>query len=312
MSRARFIHARVGPLRIIGIVSVIVAIYYIAFQLTDLTTIITILTQSLWGWISVSIGAMLLSFFIGGIVQYISGNFIGRLDYLCAIAFAGSFLNHFLPLSIGAIGLTSEYYHRLGRPRSQAILMATIPIIIGSITIILLALILAPSVIIQLTHDVRSSMSTFSLLVGLSIIIAIVSAVTVRYKQKMSEHATEALDYLRSVKKVQLTMLIALVSAVQTLASACVLIACVYAINADISFMTAIVLLIITVLVSEGTPIPGGIGATEVVLIFGLANTGLSPEQSVAVTVLFRFVTFILPIIPGGIALTRIDYIMKV
>ena len=105
---------RISPVRALIILVVSIAIYYVAFQLTDFNAIVAILTQSSWIRISIAVTAMLLSFLIGGVVQYLSGNFTGRLGRLWTIEFAGSFLNHFLPLSIGAIGLTSEYYHRLG------------------------------------------------------------------------------------------------------------------------------------------------------------------------------------------------------
>lgn len=304
-------HIRISPFRIMIVAIVIVAIYYVAFQLTDFNAILAILSRSSWLWIGVAVIAMLLSFLVGGLVQYLSGNFTGRLDRLCTIEFAGSFLNHFFPLSIGAIGLTSEYYRRLGRPRSQAILMATLPSIIGGTTIILIALILAPNVIIQLTDNIETSLSTFSLLVGISAVTVTAAILVVTYKQKIIDKLTEATTGLRSIKQFRLTLLIAVASAAQAIVSAFVLFACIHAINADLNFITILVLVIVAVLVSEGAPTPGGIGATEVVLIFGLTNTGLSPTQSVAVTLLFRFVTFVLPIIPGGIALTRIDRIMK-
>lgn len=304
-------HVHVSPFRALIILVVSIAIYYIAFQLTDFNSIVAILSQSSWIWISVAIATMLLSFLIGGFVQYLSGNFTGRLGRLCTIEFAGSFLNHFLPLSIGAIGLTSEYYHRLGRPRAQAILMASIPSIVGGATIILMALILAPNVIIQLTDDIESSLSTFSFSVGLSVIVVITAILVVTYKQKIIDKLSQATAGLRSIKHFRLLLLIAVASAVQAVVSAFVLFACIHAIGIDLNFVTVLVLLIISVLVSEGAPTPGGLGATEFVLIFGLTNAGLSPTQSVAVTVLFRFVTFVLPIIPGGIALTRLDHIMK-
>jgi uncharacterized protein (TIRG00374 family) len=301
----------ISPFRMLIVLVVMAAIYYVAFRLTDLNAILTILSRSSWLWIGAAVIAMLISFLVGGVVQYLAGNFTGRLDRLCVIEFAGSFLNHFLPLSIGAIGLTSEYYRQLGRPRSQAILMATLPSIIGGTTIILIAFILAPNVIIQLTDNIETDLSAFSLLAGLTVMAVVAAILVATYKQKIIDKLTEATAGLRSIKQFRLTLLIAIVSTTQAIVSAFVLFACIHAINTDLHFMTVLVILIVAVLVSEGAPTPGGLGATEVVLIFGLTNAGLSPTQSVAVTILFRFVTFVLPIIPGGIALARIDHIMK-
>jgi uncharacterized protein (TIRG00374 family) len=59
--------------------------------------------------------------------------------------------------------------------------------------------------------------------------------------------------------------------------------------------------------VSNIAPTPGGIGATEAFLVVGLTALKFSLPQAVAITLIYRLLTFWLPIIPGGIALHLVN-----
>ena len=49
-------------------------------------------------------------------------------------------------------------------------------------------------------------------------------------------------------------------------------------------------------------PTPGGVGATEAALAAGYSAVGVPPEIAISAVLLFRLLTFWLPILPGWVA----------
>ncbi len=298
---------RVSTTRIIVVLLTLVSIYFVAAQFTELNTMLSLVANSSWVWLGVAIIAMVLTFVISALVQYIAGDSTGRLSHLLALGFAGSFLNHFLPFSIGGVGLLAEYYRKLGQPRSQSIVTATAPLVIGAVTTILVALIISPVTVIELAHNVRDAASSRAILLIVVVVLGSIVFLSVVFRNKIKEKAVEAVAGLRGIRGFQQMAKVAVGSILMSLVAAFVLYASIHAIHADVSFIVVLTLFIVSLLVSEVSPSPGGLGATEAVLILGLTGAGLSASQAVAATLVFRFITFLLPIIPGAIAFTRLD-----
>ncbi len=59
--------------------------------------------------------------------------------------------------------------------------------------------------------------------------------------------------------------------------------------------------------VSTAAPTPGGIGATEAALVAGYTAVGVDASTAFAAVLLFRLVTFWLPILPGWLALVHLQ-----
>lgn len=49
----------------------------------------------------------------------------------------------------------------------------------------------------------------------------------------------------------------------------------------------------------QAAPTPGGLGAVELAYVAGLTATGIDPGVAVSATLLFRLLTFWLPVLPG-------------
>jgi uncharacterized protein (TIRG00374 family) len=59
--------------------------------------------------------------------------------------------------------------------------------------------------------------------------------------------------------------------------------------------------------ISSAAPTPGGVGATEAALIAGYTAVGVTAATAFAAVLLFRLVTFWLPILPGWLALVGLQ-----
>ena len=78
--------------------------------------------------------------------------------------------------------------------------------------------------------------------------------------------------------------------------------ACIKALGADLSLPATAVVFLAGSALGQSVPTPGGIGGVEAVMSAALAAAGLDVPLAVSATLLFRLVTFWLPVIPGWFA----------
>lgn len=301
---------RIDPVRIIVVLLALVAIFYVAAQFTDLNVILALLLDSSWIWIGIAVIAMFFSFILSAVIQYVAGDNTGRVLDLLTLGFAGSFFNHFLPFSVGGIGLIAEYYHKKGQRRSQSVVTAIAPIAVGAITTIIIALIISPLTLANLMHQYDHLLSS-RLVQSIILLIGVVGLLlTMLFRYRIIDSVHEAMRGIRGLHGFQQMIKVAIGSILMTTVAAFVLYASIQAVHADVAYVVILVIFIATLLVSELAPTPGGLGATEAVLILGLTGAGLDAEQAIAATLVFRFITFLLPMIPGAIALSRLDHLL--
>jgi undecaprenyl-diphosphatase len=92
-------------------------------------------------------------------------------------------------------------------------------------------------------------------------------------------------------------------SAIVTLSYTAAMLAALAAFDIDIAFSTAAAVYLAGAAVSTAAPTPGGIGAAEAALVAGYTAVGVAAGPAFAAVLLFRLVTFWLPILPGWLAL---------
>jgi uncharacterized membrane protein YbhN (UPF0104 family) len=298
---------KIKPAQVVLFLLAIVAIYYMAPQLIDFKNTINLLWHSSWIWLAVAIVATGLTFILSAIIQYMAGDSIGKISDLIRLGFAGSFLNHFLPFSVGGIGLITEYYRKLGQRRSRALVMATIPIVVGSIMTIFIIFIISPLTLIEVANNLRASYKPELVVLVGGICVVLVTLVSIFLRKRLKDIFEEAVMGLKSVRSFRQLAKVSGGSILLTLVAALVLYASIQAIHGHLSFVIVITIFITSLLISEVAPTPGGIGATEAVLVLGLTGAGLSAAQALSATLIFRFISFLLPLIPGVVAVVQLN-----
>jgi glycosyltransferase 2 family protein len=83
--------------------------------------------------------------------------------------------------------------------------------------------------------------------------------------------------------------------------------ACIKALGEDVNIAALAVVQLVGNTVGTAVPTPGGLGAVEAALTAGLTALGLSPGLAVSAVLLFRIVSFWLPIMPGWILWTQMQ-----
>lgn len=93
-------------------------------------------------------------------------------------------------------------------------------------------------------------------------------------------------------------------SLIVTLGYLFAMVASVAAFNSDLPVAAVALVYLVGAVVQSVAPTPGGLGPAEAAYIGGLTALGLASERAVAAVLLFRLVTFWLPVLPGWIAMT--------
>jgi len=298
---------KITPLRAAMLILLLVGIYYLLPQLGSFHKTSQVLIHSSWLWVLVGVVASALTFLSGAVTQYAAGDSTGKFSDITLLQFAGSFVDHFLPFSLGALGMNTEYYHRHGHQRTRSLAIAIIPTVFGVITTLLLVLIISPVTLIKLDHGVRDNpkIRIATIIIGICVVIGLLALPL--YKKYIRNSINQALLGFKALRSIKQTAIIFGGSLAITLFSSIALYTSIEAVHAHMAIVGVLVLYITAALVSNVAPTPGGLGATEAALIIGMTSGGLTLAEAVACTLIYRFVTFWLPLIPGGYALHQVN-----
>ncbi|MFC6896221.1 YbhN family protein [Nonomuraea dietziae] len=83
--------------------------------------------------------------------------------------------------------------------------------------------------------------------------------------------------------------------------------ACVRAFGGDTSFTTVAVVYLTANAIGSAAPTPGGLGAVEASLALGLTVAGVPAEFATSSVLLYRLLTFWLPVLPGWASFTYLQ-----
>ena len=293
--------------RAVLLVALLVGIYYFLPQLKAFSHTFSVLEHSSWLWLFIGLIITALSFLSAAVTQYAAGNSIGKLSDIVLLQFAGSFVNHFLPFNIGGVNLTTRYYKKHGISQAQAMVMSTIPVVFGIITTVLMVAIISPITLVGYFNKVHSIHLSGWWLISAIAALVILAIVGIIYRGKVKTFILEALEGLKSVKNLKQLVALFLGSLAITLTSTAILFSSMKAIHTSAPLVAILALYVTSSLISNIAPTPGGIGAIEAVLVIGLVAMHLNLSQAAAITITYRFLTFWLPILPGGLALHRVN-----
>lgn len=83
--------------------------------------------------------------------------------------------------------------------------------------------------------------------------------------------------------------------------------ACVHAFGGSLSFAAVAIVFLAGNAIGSAAPTPGGLGAVEGALSLGLTLSGLTYEVATSAVLLFRLLTFWLPVLPGWASFTYLQ-----
>lgn len=302
---------RIRPLSLVTGVGAVLAVYLIGTQLTDVGEIAEMLARADWRWMFLAVAAM-------G-VQYIGATFalLGfvpeRVPFHHALGAQVSlgFVRLIAPATVGITAINVRLLMKagLGGPLAAASIAASQVGAVG----ITLPLIAVLGVVSGSGAGAGLRPSSTALLVAGAVVVAgglLVLVPRIRNRARVLWHdfarrgLPRLLDVLSRPRKLAEAIGGILL---QTLSLVVCFYACVRALGGEPNFAALAVVQMVGNTVGMAVPTPGGLGAVEAALTAGVSTIGVATAIAVPAVLLFRLVSFWLPILPGWLLWTQLQ-----
>ncbi len=231
-----------------------------------------------------------------------------RLAYgeVLLVQLAAMFVNRLLPGGIGAVGTNYAYLRHTRHSGAQAASVTAVNNLLGFVghgLIVLAVLLVFPS------RDNNFSLGGPHFGSALVLIIAgfglaAVAALAVVQRNKFQALLTDTARQLLSYRQRPERLLLAIGSSIcLTLCNIAALTCCAQALGVSLPFASLVLVFTFGVGAGTVTPTPGGLGGFEVGLAAGLASYHVPGSLALASALLYRLVSYWLPLLVGGVAL---------
>ena len=307
---------RVRPRTVLSVVGGAVAFYLLATQLTGFQ-LPKLNTWQAWGWVVGAVVASGLTYvaaafnLLGCVKERVP---VGRtITAQVAAAFAGLVA----PAAVGGLAVNTRYLQRAGIPVARAVTAVGVSQVIGfACYLVLLLLFSAFAGSHQKESGGLSAITPSATVTGVVIALAVIGLliaaiprlrafVLSRVKPLVTDIGPELLQVARSPRK--LVQAFGGAVGLPMAASVC-LWASVNAVSgSDVNLAAMGVAYLVAKAVGSLVPTPGGIGGVEAVLTAGLTAAGVPSAVAATSVIVFRLLTWWLPVIPGWFAFTALQ-----
>ena len=234
---------------------------------------------------------------------------IGIRDGL-SLQLACTFVSRVTPEGVGWVVVTQRHLERIGVPRPAA--MAAIALKVAASGVTRVAIIVAVLAVVGTAEPVHLKLPAIDplllALVPVSLIgILVIALVLRRHALAILRLAVAAVEAawigLRALAHEPARIVVLLVStAAMTMLAILVLGVSAAASGADVPLIDVFVVYLASSAISALSPTPGNLGATELAFTAGFVAIGVLPGPALAAVLLYRLLTFWLPILPGLVA----------
>ena len=292
---------RVKPRSLITLVATIFAVYLLTSELARVN-LSTLLRTADPRWMLVALALSALTY--AGAAWQLSGFVLEKLNFFrTALAqLASSFVTLVTPAAVGGAALNVRYLQRRKIPPAVAAASVGVSQVVAFVLHILL-LVIFVAITGARSNSLRPPSWAYWVLAGLIGLVLIVLAVP-RGRRLLRARLGPALGQIgpRLVAMVQRPAKLAEgVGGALLLSTSYILClaASVLAVGGHIALTSAAVVYLTGAAIGSAVPTPGGLGAVEAALAAGLTATGMAAATAVSAVLLFRLLTFWLPV-PAG------------
>ncbi|WP_432215470.1 lysylphosphatidylglycerol synthase transmembrane domain-containing protein [Streptomyces subrutilus] len=302
--------ARLERIRPRTLVSFIAGAFGAYFLLTQLAHVdfATIIGEAEWGWVGAALAFSALSYLAAA--MSLLGFVPERVSFLRTVVaqVAGSFVKLVAPAAVGGVALNTRFLQRAGVRPGLAVASVGASQLFGLASHILLLLSFGYLTGTEKTPEMTPSRTVIAGLLTVAVLVLVVTAVpfmrkfvVTRVRALFAGVVPRMLDVLQRPQK--------LVTGIggMLLLTGCFVMCLDASIRAfgggeAISYASIAVVFLAGNALGSAAPTPGGIGAVETTLTVGLVAVGLQSDVAFSAVLLFRTMTFWLPVLPGWVA----------
>ena len=310
--------AEVAPVRLerirfrtlLTMVASVAAAYLLAGELAR-ASLGSVVHEANWNWVIVAL-ALSASTYIGATIS-LSGFVAARLSFFRTLLaqVAGSFVTLVTPAAVGGAALNIRYLQRRKIPAAVAAASVGVGQVVGFVLHILLIVIFAAIAGTSAKEHIQPPRWVWYVLAGLVVLALSVFAVPAgrrvlraRVSPTLGQVLPRLLDVAQQPRKLALGIGGALLLSLSYILC---LAACVAAFGRSVPIASIAVVYLTGSAIGSAVPTPGGLGAVEAALSAGLTAAGLPGATAISAVLLYRLVTFWLPVPVGWAALNYLQ-----
>ncbi len=301
---------RMRPRTLVAFVAFTVAVTILLGQLASVN-LVSIVTEADPVWAALALVSSAVTYVAAAVIITSLAPVALRWFRTLMTQLAATFVSLMAPAAVGQIGTNSRYLQQAGASPAVAIASvgATQVFVFASYVILVIAFGIltgkqAGPDLIPDTTVLLVVAGTVATAAGLLAIPAARRVVVSRVRPVLSTTWPRLLETARQPQRIAMGLGGALLL---NLAYAAALYAAVFAYGGDLAYATVGFVYLAAGAVGSAAPTPGGIGAVEAALAAGLTAAGLDGSTAVQAALLFRAVTFWLPMVPGWLSFTYLQ-----
>jgi glycosyltransferase 2 family protein len=310
--------AEVAPVRLerirfrtlLTMVASVAAAYLLAGELAR-ASLGSVVHEAKWNWGIIAL-ALSASTYVGATIS-LSGFVAGRLSFFrtLLVQVAGSFVTLVTPAAVGGAALNIRYLQRRKIPAAVAAASVGVAQVVGFVLHILLIVIFAAIAGTSAQEHIQPPRWVWFVLAGLVVLALAVFAVPAGrrvLRARVSPMLGQVLPRLLDVAQQPVKLARGIGGALLlSLSYILCLAACVAAFGRSVPIASIAVVYLTGSAIGSILPTPGGLGGVEAALTAGLTAAGLPGAVAVSAVLLFRLLTFWLPVPFGWAALRFLE-----
>jgi uncharacterized membrane protein YbhN (UPF0104 family) len=292
---------RVRPRTIVTLIASLIAGYLLLGQLGRVSLLSTLRSAD-WRWALLALALSGVTYL--GAAWSLAGYVPGRLRFgpLVLAQLAGSFVTLVTPAAVGGAALNIRYLQRRKVPAAVAAASVGLSQVVAFVLHIVLLVVFA-AITGSEAHSLQPPNWVYFVIAGLIVIVLVVIAIPAGRKlirARLTPVLGQVLPRLLAVMQ-QPRKLAEGIGGALLLTAAYILCldACIRALGGSISIASTAVVYLTGAALGSAVPTPGGLGAVEAALSAGLTAAGLPGATAVSAVLLFRTLTFWLPVPVG-------------
>ncbi len=301
---------RIRPRTLLTLVATVAALYLLAGELAH-ASLSRVLRSADWRWGFVALALSAVTY--GCAALSLTGYVTGRLNFVrtLLVQVAGSFVTLVTPAAVGGAALNVRYLQRRKIPAAVAVASVGVSQVVAFVLHILLLIVFAAVAGTGTKTAIRPPTWAYFVVAGLVALAGVVLTLPAGrrlVRARLSPTFNQALPRLLEIAQHPRKLAEGIGGALLlSLAYILCLSASVAAFGRSVPFAKIGVVYLTGSALGSIIPTPGGLGAVEAALTAGLTATGVQGAVAVSAVLLFRLVTFWLPVPFGWAALNYLE-----
>jgi uncharacterized membrane protein YbhN (UPF0104 family)/tRNA A-37 threonylcarbamoyl transferase component Bud32 len=302
---------RIRPRALVTLVATVAAVYLLAGELTRASPR-SVLRTADWRWGVVALALSAVTYV--GAALSLSGFVAERLNFArtLLVQLAGSFVTLVTPAAVGGAALNVRYLQRRKISAPVAVASVGVSQVAAFVLHILLLVVFAAIAGTRTKSPIRPPMWAYFVLAGLVVLAGVVLALPAGrrlVRARLSPTFGQALPRLLEIAQHPRKLAEGTGGALLlSLAYILCLAACVAAFGRSVPVAKIGFVYLTGSAIGSIIPTPGGLGAVEAALTAGLTAAGVPGAVAVSAVLLFRLLTFWLPVPFGWAALNFLEH----